>query len=104
MVEDSLQPKALAHKALTNSKSSIKSKLIDVSQDDQYKKYSVFEALQNGSKQKSVSYIYDIKNACSEIMANGLMFPLMYSVDRIRQCHFMHLISKFSKHSSPMLL
>ena len=47
--------------ALTNSKSSIKSKLIEESQDDQYKKYSVFKALQNGSKQKPVFFmVYDL--------------------------------------------
>ena len=42
---------------LTSSKSPIKSKLIEESQNDQYKKYSVFEDLQNGSKQKSRSFI-----------------------------------------------
>ena len=41
--------------ALTNSKSSIKSKLIEGSQNDKYKKYSVFKDLRNGSKQKSVA-------------------------------------------------
>ena len=47
--------------ALTNSKSSIKSKLIEESQNNQYKKYSVFEDLQNGSKQKFVAFIiYDL--------------------------------------------
>ena len=38
--------------ALTNSKSLIKSKLIEESQNCQYKKYSVFEDLKNGSEQK----------------------------------------------------
>ena len=46
--------------ALTNSKSSIKSKLIEESQNDQYRKYSLFNNLQNGSKQKSVTFmVYD---------------------------------------------
>ena len=49
--------------ALTNNKSSINSKLIEVSQNDQNKKYSVFEDLQNGSKQKSVAFmVYDLAN------------------------------------------
>ena len=39
--------------ALTNSKSPIKSKLIEERQSDQYKKYSVIEDLQDGSRQKS---------------------------------------------------
>ena len=43
--------------ALTNSKSQIKSKLIEESQNDQYKKYSVFEDLQNDCKQKLVSFL-----------------------------------------------
>ena len=42
--------------ALINSKSPIKSKLIEENQNIQCKKYSVFEDLQNGSKQKSVSF------------------------------------------------
>ena len=47
--------------ALTNSKSSINSKLIEEGQNDQYKKCSVFEDLQNGSKQKSVAFmVYDL--------------------------------------------
>ena len=47
--------------ALTNSKSVIKSKLIEERQNEQYKKYSVFEDLQNGSKQKSVAFmVYDL--------------------------------------------
>ena len=47
--------------ALTNSKVVIKSKLIEESQNDIDKKYSVFEDLQNGSMQKSVAFmIYDL--------------------------------------------
>ena len=42
---------------LTKSKSSIRSKLIAESQNDQYKKYSVFKDLQNGSKQKSAAFM-----------------------------------------------
>ena len=46
---------------LTKSKSSIKSKLIEESQNDQYKKCSVFKGLQNDSKQKSVAFmVYDL--------------------------------------------
>ena len=46
---------------LANSKGSIYSKLTKESQNDQYKKYSVFEDLQNGSKQKSVAFtVYDL--------------------------------------------
>ena len=46
---------------MTNSKSSINSKLIEGNQNDQYKKYSVFEDLRNGSKQKSVAFmVYDL--------------------------------------------
>ena len=47
--------------ALTKSKSPMNSKLIAESQNDQYKKYSVFEDLQNGSKQKSAAFmVYDL--------------------------------------------
>ena len=47
--------------ALTNIKSSMNSKLIEESQNDSYKKCSVFEDLQNGSKQKSVAcMVYDL--------------------------------------------
>ena len=47
--------------ALTNSKSSINSKLIEESQNGQCKKCSVFEDLQNGSKQKPVAcMVYDL--------------------------------------------
>ena len=42
---------------LTNSKSPIKSKLIEEHQNDQYMKYSVVEDLQNGSEHKSVSFM-----------------------------------------------
>ena len=36
-------------------------KLIEESQNDQYKKYSVFDDLQDGSKQKSVAFmVYDL--------------------------------------------
>ena len=42
---------------LTNSKSRIKSKLIEESQNDHHKKYSMFENLQNGIKQKSRYFI-----------------------------------------------
>ena len=42
---------------LTNSKSRIKSKLIEESQNDHYKKYSMFENLQNGIKQKCRYFI-----------------------------------------------
>ena len=46
---------------LTNSKSPIKSNLIEESQSDQYKEYSVFKDLQNSSKQKSVAFmVYDL--------------------------------------------
>ena len=38
-------------------KSTINSKLIEESKNDQYKKYSVFEDLQNGSKQKFVAFV-----------------------------------------------
>ena len=42
--------------ALTKVKSTIHFRLIEESQSDQYKKYSVFERLQNcGNKQKSVA-------------------------------------------------
>ena len=44
-----------------------------------------------------------IKNALSGIMTNDLKFPLINSVERIRQQHFTHFISKFSKHSSPRM-
>ena len=47
--------------ALTNSKISIKSKLIEEGQNDQCKKYSVFEDMQNGSRKKSVTLmVYDL--------------------------------------------
>ena len=50
-----------ASEALTNSKSPIKSKLIEESQNDQRKKYSVFEDLQNDCKQKYVAFmVYDL--------------------------------------------
>ena len=46
---------------LTKSKSSIKSKLIEESQNDQYMKYSIFKDPQNGCKQKSVAFmVYDL--------------------------------------------
>ena len=50
-------PPEQVSEALTNSKSSIKSKLIEESQNDQYKKCSVFEDRQSGSKQKSVAFM-----------------------------------------------
>ena len=41
--------------------STINSKLIEESQNDQYKKYSVFDDLQYGSKRKSVAFmVYDL--------------------------------------------
>ena len=47
--------------AVASSESSIKSKLIEESQNEQYKKYSVFEDLQNGSKQKCFAFmVYDL--------------------------------------------
>ena len=42
-------------------KSTIDCKLIEESQNDQYKKYSVFEDLQDGSKQRFVAVmVYDL--------------------------------------------
>ena len=38
-------------------KSNTNSKLVEESQNDQYKKYSVFDNLQDGSKQKSVAFM-----------------------------------------------
>ena len=46
----------------------------------------------------------DIENALSEIMANDPMSPSIFSVERIRQQHFKHLILKFCKDSSPMVI
>ena len=41
-------------------KSTINFKLIEESQNDEYKKYSIFDDVQDGSKQKSVSFmVYD---------------------------------------------
>ena len=42
-------------------KNTINCKLIEESQNDQCKKYSVLDDLQNGSKQKSVAFmVYDL--------------------------------------------
>ena len=38
-------------------KSTMKCKLTEESQNDHYKKYSVFDDLQDGSKQKSVAFM-----------------------------------------------
>ena len=38
-------------------KSTINCKMMEQSQNDQYKKCSVFEDLQDGSKQKSVAFV-----------------------------------------------
>ena len=47
--------------ALKKIKSTINCQLIEESQKDQYKKYSVFDDLQDGSKQKSVAFmVYDL--------------------------------------------
>ena len=85
--------------ALKKIKSTINYKLITECQNDQYKKYPVFDDLQDGSKQTSVAwftiwhfddvttYMLDyikIKNALSGIMANVLKFPWIYLVERIR--------------------
>ena len=43
--------------ALKKIKSNINSKLVEESQNDQYKKYSVFDDLRDGSKQKSVAFM-----------------------------------------------
>ena len=43
--------------ALKKIKSTINCKLIEESQNDQYKKYSVFDNLQDGSNQKSVAFM-----------------------------------------------
>ena len=40
-------------------KNTINCQLIEESQNDQYKKYSVFDDLQDGSKQKSVAFMVD---------------------------------------------
>ena len=46
-----------ASKALTNSKDVINSKLIQENPYDQYKEISVFEVLQDGSKQKAAAFM-----------------------------------------------
>ena len=43
--------------ALKKIKSNTNSKLVEESQNDQYKKYSVFDDQQDGSKQKSVAFM-----------------------------------------------
>ena len=87
-------------------------KLMEENQNDQYKKYSVFYGLQDGSKQKVCSFYglrfsilmtsqlqtlqiflkcwnsendFDIGNALSGIMADDLKFPSIYSVARMRR-------------------
>ena len=46
--------------ALKNIRSTINRQLIEESQNDQYKIYSVFDNLQDGSKQKFVAFmVYD---------------------------------------------
>ena len=46
---------------LKKIKSTINCKLIEESQNDQYKKHSVFDDLQDGSKQNSVAFMaYDL--------------------------------------------
>ena len=44
-------------KAFNEIKSIINCELIEESQNDQYKKYSIFDDIQNGSKQKSVGFM-----------------------------------------------
>ena len=91
-------------------KSTLNCKLIKESQNDPYKKYSVFDDLQDGSKQKSVAFrvynlVFDdvttskptemlkcctsekndnIKNTLSGIMANVLKLHSSFLVERIR--------------------
>ena len=43
--------------ALKKIKSNTNSKLVEESQNDQYKKYSVFDDLQDGGKQKSIAFM-----------------------------------------------
>ena len=43
--------------ALKKIKSTINCKLMEESQNDQYKIYSVFDDLQDGSKQKSIAFM-----------------------------------------------
>ena len=48
-------------RSFEKDKITINCKLIAESQNDQYKKYSVFDDLQDGSKQKSVAFmVYDL--------------------------------------------
>ena len=47
--------------ALKKMKTTMNCKLIEESQNDRYEKYSVFDDLQNGSKQKFVAIVvYDL--------------------------------------------
>ena len=43
--------------AFKKIKSIVNCQLIEESQNDQYKKYSIFDDLQDGSKQKSVAFM-----------------------------------------------
>ena len=47
--------------ALKNIKSNINYKVIEKSQNSQYKKYSIFVDLQDGSKQKSVCFSHRLQ-------------------------------------------
>ena len=62
MYERRYQKRSLkVSKNLKKNKSTINCKLIEESQNDQYKKYSVFDDLQDSSKLQSVaSMVYDL--------------------------------------------
>ena len=49
-------------------------------------------------------YIDDNENSLSVIIANGLKFSSTHLVERIRQYHLSHLISKFFQRFESMLI